>query len=335
MKRLAALAAALLIAGAAQAAPPAFPLGEIRPLSLDAAGQTVVTVKPKGLAVLEADIFAAPDAAGDIVLEVLGKDGQPLPPGSPAGPGPVQVRIKAASPGATRIQLRVRADPSVDGFEPNDARGKARKAALPFAGWIEIGPGDQDWFRVEAPAGGVVGVSLSPTPAGRLRFLDARGAVIQETAANGSIGGGITYVATRGGRLYVVVEGPESGGRQVSRLTISRYAAPRGADGALVTVGVGEDSETREQLNLAARAAGAKAIDAQDADAIGGALTEALATTPAAAKRPPWLMALIAALALAAAGGGFLLWRRTRGTAPARDPAPKAEPDPKPADPAL
>lgn len=311
MMRLAALLViALLIAGPAKAAPPAFPVGEVRSLSLNAAGEAVVTVKPGRRAVLEADVFAAPDAAGDITLEVLDKAGQPSPSGLAAGPGPVTVRIKAANPGAATIQIRVRADPSVDGFEPNDAKGRARTATLPFDGWIEIGPGDQDWFRIDAPADGVVGVSLSPRPSGRLRFLDERGEVIQETAEDGYIASGITYVAARGRRMYVVIEGSDSGPRFVSRLTISRYAKPGGQDGALVTVGLADQDDMVNQLNLAAQAAGARTLSAEDADRISGALTEALAEPTKAPAGTPWLLVGGAALLIAAGGGGFWWWRK-------------------------
>ncbi|MDP1738819.1 MAG: hypothetical protein Q8L23_15440 [Caulobacter sp.] len=335
MMRLAALlAVALLVAGPARAAPPAFPVGEVRSLSLNAAGEVVVTVKPGRRAVLEADVFAAPDAAGDITLEVLDKAGHPLPSGLAAGPGPVTVRIKAANPGAATIQIRVRADPSVDGFEPNDSKDRARPATVPFSGWIEMGPGDQDWFRIDAPADGVVGVGLNPPSNGRLRFLDERGAVIQETAEDGYVAEGITYVAARGRRMYIIIEGPESGPRFVSRLTISRYAKPGGQDGALVTVGLADQDETVNQLNLAAQAAGARTLSAEDADTISSALTEALAEPAKAPARTPWLLAIGAALLIAAGGGGYWWWRKRK--APVAKPAdPEEQADtPEPPDPA-
>jgi hypothetical protein len=328
MMRLAAiLFAALLVAGPARAAPPAFPVGEVQGLSLDAAGQAVVTVKPGRLAVLEADVFAAPDAAGEIVLEVLGKDGQPLPSGVAVGPGPVTVRIKAANSGAARVQVRIRADPSVDGFEPNDSKDRAQTVTAPFSGWIEMGPGDQDWFRIDAPADGVVGVGLDPPSNGRLRFLDERGAVIQETAEDGYVAEGITYVAARGKRMYIVIEGPESGPRFVSRLTISRYAKPGGQDGALVTVGLADQDETVRQLNLAAQAAGARTLTGEDADSIGAALIDALAEPEKAPARTPWLLLGGAALLIAAAGGGFWWWRRRKAAVKPADEQQPAAPE--------
>ncbi len=330
MRLAALLFAALLVAGPALAAPPVFPVGEIRNLSLDATGAAVVTVKPGRLAVLEADIFGAPDAAGDIVLEVLDNDGQPLPAGVASGPGAVTVRIKAEKPGAATIQIRIRADPSVDGFEPNDSKDKARPATVPFSGWIEMGPGDQDWFRIDAPADGVVGVGLNPPSSGKLRFLDERGAVIQETAEDGYVAQGITYVAARGKRMYIVIEGPESGPRFVSRLTISRYAKPGGQDGALVTVGLADQDETVRQLNLAAQAAGARTLTGEDADSIGAALTEALAEPAKGRAKTPWLLVGLAALLIAAGGGGFWWWRKRKAAVEQPLEPPAALETPKP-----
>lgn len=313
----------LLLASPARAAPPAFAVGEVRVLTLNAGGEAVITVKPGRLAVLEADVFAAPDTTGDIVLEVLGKDGLPLPSGVAAGPGPVTARIRAAHPGAATIQIRIRADPSVDGYEPNDDKAHARPVTLPFDGWIEIRPGDQDWFRVDAPSEGVVGVSLNPVPTGRLRFVDEAGKVIQETAEDSYIAGGITYAAARGRRLYVVIEGAKSGERQVSRLTISSYATPGGSDGALVTVDIADQDETVDQLNLAARAAGASTLSANDAVAIDSALTDTLAAPKGISAEPSWTVALVAGLlALLAIAGGVAYRRWVRRPRAAKDPPP-------------
>lgn len=315
MRRLlAALALSALLASgaAAKPRPVAVDLGEIETVALDKDGVARLTVQMEERGRLGFDVFAAPDAAGEIIVETLDDKGEPVPLGMPAGPGRVTAQVRAQNPLAARIQLRLRADPSLDLFEPNDKRGKAARVEPPFDGWIESGPGDEDWFVFNSPSKGVVGVKLEPPPYGEVLILDSQGESVYGSGERG-VPYGIAYAPAEPGRMYVVVRGPPdnpSAPAVMSRLTIAHYRTPPRADGRVVTLGLEEDEVTRGQLDLAARAAGAEAVSASDADGVAAALTAAAAEP--APSNGAWRWIAAAVLAATVAAGGYYVWRRRR-----------------------
>lgn len=310
MSRLAPILALLLTAlaaGRADAAPQPVRPDRIESVRLDAHGRAELELRLEERRRLEADILVVDERFGRIDVSVLGAEGASQPLGYAAA-GPLRLVVQSEHPAAGRVALRIRADPSTDPFEPNDARGQATRAAPPFSGWIELAPGDQDWFALPSGPAGVVGVRLSGVGGVEAALHDGAGAPLPQDQVAGDLDSGARYLEAPAGAVYLVLSVPadRSGGPQAGRIEIVRYAASKDAAGRLVTIGLAEDDPARRQLELAAAAMGAQTFSAEDEAGVAAAFSDALA--PAAPERTDWsvfaalgvLLAALVALAAAA-----------------------------------
>jgi hypothetical protein len=219
------------------------------------------------------------------------------------------------------IQGRLRLDPLLDGFEPNDTYQQAQRINLPFHQIVQLSAGDLDWFRIDAPRGGIVGIHLHHTGDGYtgpgIEVLDHDGEQIFLTQDNSWSWRGMRYVRSEGRALYVGLRdqyawSDDQTGGSYKSLEIVQYQAGLLPSGALVTLGLESEDPAFYQLGLVGEALGMPVHSADEAGAIAEELDRAVIGT-APTSTPIYLLILLGVLVLVASGGAYW-WFQHRKT---------------------
>ena len=289
--------------------------GRIETVVLDETGSAVLRVDIDHPGVPAFDIFSAPPSVTQLRLSLV-EDAEALkaPEGIPILPaGRHDLLVSAAEGydgGPAEIQGRLRIDPALDAFEPNDTPDAAAEIDLPFHRIVRLADGEWDWFRVDPGRGGVVGIHLhywggDYTGPG-IRVLDADREEIFRTANTDWSWRGMRYVRAEGRPLYIGVTDDRSwrdnqaGGFKT--LEIVRYAPTGAVSGSLVTLGLEADDPSFFQLDLVGEALGSPVHTADEAEAVASELARAVERRDEGGINP-WIALL---LLIVLAGGGYL-----------------------------
>ncbi|WP_417497083.1 hypothetical protein [Maricaulis sp.] len=321
---LSALALALaLTPDAAAQRPQTVEPGRFETIRLDGEGRAVLRFDARAAGLPVFDLMAAPDGLDAVTLSAPARDEKAASTALvvlPSGRHELVLQGQARADGQPmEIQGRLRLDPPFDAFEPNDHRDQALPIDLPFYQVIRLAEGDEDWFRVEAERGGVIGIHLHHGSGGydgpQMTVMEADGTVIFQTDINAYSWRSMRYVRS-GGRPILIRLTDSRAWRDnqagaFKALEIVRYAPDAPVNGTLVTLGVESEDPSFYQLALVGEAVGTEVRGADEAAAVASELTRAVEARNAPVW-PNWLGGLLLALALA--GGGYWYLRR-RGAA--------------------
>lgn len=338
MMRVLLILALLLATGAAQVQSRAQSIepDRIEDVRLDDEGRATLRFRTEHIGRLRADIFSTPDTAGQITVSFRDPNAAPTS-GKTAVRSPIwdagryEADVQAANPGSAIVQLRVSVDIPLDEFEPNDTRETAARVEIPFEGVIRISNGDPDWFRVDPPTGGVLGIHLhrynpQQLDGPRFRVFEGDGTLLLESAEAFWGYRGMRYVRATGRPLYIEASAPNNFGENdvdaFMGLEIVLYR-PEGAPASarsLVTLSLEGEDPSMFQLDLVGEAIGVDTVAANEAGGVARELDTAIR-----GRKVNWGIAIAGLLALLVlGGGGYFVWRRTR----ANVKAPRTETEP-------
>jgi hypothetical protein len=299
--------------------------GAIETIRLDAEGRAVLRVTATDAGVPAFDLLAGPEGLDSVsVLTGEGEKVVPMAVPQVLAPGRHDLTIQGAArpDGRTmEIQGRLRLDPPLDAFEPNDAREQARRIELPFYQIIRTAQGDPDWFRIETQNGGVIGIHLhhfgDAYTGPQLTVLEADGTVIFQTGDNAYAWQSMRYVRSTGRPIYLGITDSqawdEGNARAFKALEIVRYIPNAPVNGSLITLGLESEDPSFYQLDLVGEALGAAVRPAGEAEIVASELARAAGLAP----RALWPRLLAAGLLLAAlAAAGFWYFRLGPGRKP-------------------
>lgn len=288
---------------------------EIATIRLDEAGETVLRFEVDRPALAAFDLFAAPDAIGAVTSEIRpdAPEGEAIDTRLTAlAPGRYRLALASEGAGPSEIQARLRLEPPLDAFEPNDSPETAEPVALPFRAVIQLANAEPDWFEIRPDAGTVVGIRLVHSAS------NYRGPIIEVRGETGEVlfrsadepwgWGAMRYVEATGGVMHVGVWESwtfnPGDPRSLKGIEIVTYADAPYPAGTFVTLGLGEDETAFTQLALAGRAAGLTVARTEEADAIAREFAGAIGRGRPARD---WLWAGLA-LTLAFAIGSGIGW---------------------------
>jgi len=323
-------------------AQPMLELDRIETVRLDDEGQATIRVNVPRTGVIRADVFSAPDGAGEVSVtfeqeEVAEGETQP-------DPVPVNLRavdkgrhrlvVKSTGASEAEIQLRLMLEPALDLYEPNDTMDTAYVVEPPLLGLMQVTGQDQDWFRVDVPRGHYIGIQITGNSYSgqrpRIAFVNRRG---EELVENGeqTVHRAMYYFRSEGAPVYIRITdlyGWAPGDpRAFATLKIESYAPNRESANLFVKVDMGSDELTSTQTDYLAEAAGTRVSDVEEA----AEFTEELSL---AVRRPGdtgpgfWIWALGVIIIGLGVGGGYAYWkRRKEGPGETGEKAEGATPD--------
>lgn len=325
MKRLIlALATGLLaLTGAAPlAAQTRLELNEIVEIGFDAEAATRVRLELEEASLIWFDVFAGDDAITAVQLgqPASGEADTTLGSVLVLGPGRHDLDLVATGPGgpaAGRIQGRISARPPNDGFEPNDTRDTAVEVDLPFNRIVRLSQGDWDWFLVDPPRAGVLGIHLhawrSPYTGPLIRVESLDGETLYANPNTPGAWNGMRYVNVTGEPVRIgLTDGnnwPDHQWHGYKALEIVLIEPIGAMRGQLITLGLEGEDGSLLQLAEIGHALGTELRAANEAEAVSTELLRAVEQRrPAGPGRLVWGL-LVAAL-LVLAGGGACVWHR-------------------------
>jgi len=293
--------------------------GAIETIRLDGEGRAVLRFDAAAPGLPAFDLMAAPDGLDSVrlsppVSDVKGASSALVVLAD--GRHELVLQGQARADGeAMEIQGRLRLDPPFDAFEPNDFRDQARPIDLPFHQVIRLAEGDEDWFRIEAERGGVIGIHLhhafNAYDGPQITVYEADGTLIFQTNSSAYGWRGMRYVRSEGRPILIrLTDSHAWSGNQVAAfkaLEIVHYAPDAPVNGTLVTLGVESEDPAFYQLALVGEAVGTQVRGASQAEAVASELTRAVEVRPAPLW-PYWLSGLLLVIGLA--GGGYWYLRR-------------------------
>tara|TARA_R110000868_G_scaffold64724_1_gene194320 strand:- start:15365 stop:16348 length:984 start_codon:yes stop_codon:yes gene_type:complete len=323
MERLAILAALMLAVTPSVAAqrPQTVEPGAFETIRLDGEGRAVLRFDAEAPGLPAFDLMAAPDGLDAVTLSAPMSEEKGASTALvvlPSGRHELVLQGQARDDGqAMEIQGRLRLDPPYDGFEPNDNRDQARPIDLPFYQVIRLAEGDEDWFRIEAERGGVIGVHLHHAfdvyEGPQITFYEADGTQILQTATTVYGWRGMRYVRSEGRPILIRLTDSrawrDNQPAAFKALEIVHYTPGAPANGTLVTLGLASADPSFYQLDLVGEAVGIEVRGAAEAEAVASELIRAVEARKAPVW-PYWLAGVLLAIALA--GGGYWYLRRSK-----------------------
>ena len=309
---------------------------QIETVRLDENGQAVIRIEVENTGLPTFDLFSGPAELSTLTMTLI--DGEPG--GKRAGPVillPGRHDITLSAPegydaGPVEIQGRLRLDPPLDAFEPNNLPDQATAIELPFYQVVRLSGSDWDWFRVEPGRGGVVGIHLHYWGGGysgpQIRVVNAEGEQLLGTEINPYSWRGMRYVRARGEPLFIGVN--DSSDWRANQadgfkmLEIVHYRPTGQSNGTLITLGLGENDTSFFQLDLVGAATGTPVHTADEAATVASELARAV-SGDTDGEWPAWLSFLII---IVLGAGGYYGYRRWAPTVTETGKAPDAvDPD--------
>lgn len=308
------------------------PVNEIIELDFETETPTRVRLDLDAAALVRVDVFAGDEAVQAVRLRRTNASDAADAAGDLSdflvlGPGRHDLDLVArgaADPVAGRIQARISASPPNDGFEPNNRPDEAVEIDLPFNRIVRLSQNDWDWFLVDPPRAGVLGIQLhawrSPYGGPLIRVETLEGELLY--ASPNSPGGwnGMRYVNVTGAPVRIGVTDTnnwrDNQWHGYKALEIVLIEPLGGMRGQLITLGLEGGDAGWLQLAQIGQALGTELREANEAEAVS---TELLRAVEGQAETGPgWSVLLLGGLAvLVLAGGGVWAWhRRKRGPAP-------------------
>ncbi len=318
--RILALALPLLLTGAALGQPVrSVEPDRIETIRLDENGQAILRFETPRPGIASFDVFAAAPELGALTLtqsseeaidSKLAEAGATVamdPVSLPAGRHRLLLQAQGESGGrGHQIQGRLRIDPPGDPFEPNDTPETATRIELPVREILDLTSGDTDWFRVDPPGPGYLGVQLfaSSSYAGpQIEVRREDGEILLQTVLDNASWLGMRYLETDGRPLLVGVRETYAGSMgpsfPIKRLDIVHYRADIALQGGFITLPGGPDTAVTDQLALIADALGAEAVSADQATIVTAELNRATQGRTEG-RASLWMGLLLAALVFAA-----------------------------------
>lgn len=309
---------------------------EIVTIELDGDGTADIALRLERAAQVHFDVFSGPDALADITIHAVTDDqGEGKQAASAvlvleAGRHRLQLAGSGPSgPTGGVVQGRLSARPPNDAFEPNDRIGQARDIDLPFHSVIRLANQDWDWFRVDPPRRGVLGIQLhawTGSYAGpEIRVVDEQGDLLYVSPSENGGWSGMRYVEVSGRPVFVGVTDPGAWlDRQTDgykSLEIVMIEPIDGMQGQLITLGVEADDPSLYQLAQIGNALGVDLRAANEAETVASELARVVEGRQQDSM-PLFFRVISALLALAAAAGaGFWFWRRRKNLSTDNKPA--------------
>jgi hypothetical protein len=305
---------------------------EIETLRLDEDGRALIRVQVDHASLPAFDLFSGPAELSDLTMALADSE----PGDKRAGPLillPGRHEIILTAPegyesGATEIQGRLRLDPPLDAFEPNDTVAQATPIDLPFHQIVRLSGEDRDWFRVEPGRGGIIGIHLHYWGGGylgpQIQVVNAAGDQLLATEINIYSWRGMRYVRAEGEPLFIGVndsyDWAPNQADGFKMLEIVHYRPTGAANGTLITLGLGETDTSFFQLDLVGAATGTPVRTADEAAAVATELARAVSGRSFGVW-PSWVTFLII---LVVGAGGYYGYRRwiPPGTVTSVDPGP-------------
>ncbi len=257
-------------------------LDEIVSISLNHDGQATISVNVPRTGVLAPNLFSDTSAYGEIAFEYAAR-----PPETEnendrntpfhlriveAGEHEIHLRSTYAPLDPTDVQIRLTLEPALDNYEPNDTLASATEITLPFTGLINLDDGGEDWFKISASEGSIVGAHLMPRNPHQgyfVSFYDAQGTELFRSDDESWGYQGMRYFASDGGELFVqVVDTYGYSDREdpvYSLLEIDAYLPDRFNPNAFVKIAMGADTGASLQIDFVGEASGTRVTDAKEA----------------------------------------------------------------------
>ncbi|WP_143742984.1 hypothetical protein [Maricaulis sp. W15] len=308
---------------------------EITLVEFDEAGWAEISVRLERPAQIRFDVFSGPEALTEVTVRAIEDDaaaGKVMDaPVMMLGPGRHSLRLMASGPAGAAggvVQGRLFARPPNDAFEPNNVVEQARDIDLPFHSVIRLANNDWDWFRIDPPRRGVLGIQLHAWRAGydgpEIRVVDADGESLYVSPTTSGGWNGMRYVQVSGRPVYVGVTDPGAWlDRQTDgykSLEIVMIQPLDRMEGQLITLGLAEDDPALHQLAQIGEALGVELRAANESGAVASELTRVVEGRRSA-RLPLWpsILAVILVVAAFGLGGWFYLRGRRAVTSPAPD----------------
>ena len=256
-------------------------LEEISTITLDSSGSAVVSISVPQTAIIRPDIFSATPGAEPLAFRYTNPEINPIQEFMPHIPmsstiveaGDYEITLQSNYSGDTpaEVQVRFSLEPPLDNFEPNDTMETATQIDLPFIALIDLGDGGQDWFRVRAPAGAVIGTHLMARWSHYgyfISYYDADGVLLYRTINEEWGVHGARYFESDGRDLFIQVV-DESGyrdpeNRSYEVLEIAAYLPSGHNPNAFVKIAMGADEESSRQADFIGGASGTRVADATE-----------------------------------------------------------------------
>ncbi len=269
-------------------------LDRIETIKLDEQGLALIRVNPPRTGILRADVFSAHEEAGSIYVEFEAEaesDGDTRLAAIPVGSKVVEkgrqiLRVRSDGAVAGDIQLRLLLDPALDFYEPNNSLAKAVPVDAPFLGLVRVSAGDEDWFRVSAPRGHLIGVHLRTRSAyvgPVISFHDRNGEVLYATNNDEWGHRGMRYYRSEGQPIYVKVvdtyDWRLDDARAFRQLAIETFEPNRESANVFVKIDMGAVEGASNQIDFVGEAAGTRVASADEATEIAEELTRAVSAS--------------------------------------------------------
>ncbi|WP_417487130.1 hypothetical protein [Maricaulis sp.] len=312
---------------------------EIITIELDGDGTAEIALRLERAAEVHFDVFSGPDSLAEITIhdgtDDQGEGKQTTSEVLVLGPGRHRLQLAGSGPNGPAgglVQGRLSARPPNDAFEPNDRIGQARAIDLPFHSVIRIANQDWDWFRVDPPRRGVLGIQLhawTGSYAGpEIRVADEDGELLYVSPSENGGWSGMRYVEVSGRPVFVGVTDPGAwqdrqtdGYKSLEIVMVEPIARMQGQ---LITLGVEADDPSLYQLAQIGNALGVDLRAANEAETVASELARVVEGRRQGGMSL-FFQVVLGLLGLAAAGAGFWFWRRRNSLSTNDDPAPKGD----------
>lgn len=304
---------------------------EIVTIELDEDGAAEISLRLERPAQIRFDVFSGPDALVDVTILEMADDqtveNQDRSEVMVLGPGRHRLELAGSGPDGPAggvVQGRVFARPPNDAFEPNDDIAQARETELPFHSVIRLANQDWDWFRVDPPRRGVLGIQLHSWRGGyfgpEIRVVDEDGEVLYVSPSENGGWSGMRYVEVTGRPVFVGVTDPGTWHDQQTdgykSLEIIMIEPLGRMMGQLITLGVEADDPSLYQLAQIGNALGVELRAANEAEAVASELSRVVEGRGRRGVPPLLLAGLGLLVLLGGLGGGIWFWRRRTPAAP-------------------
>ena len=272
--------ALFLFAAAEAAAQTSVGLDRIETIKLDEEGRARIRVNAPRTGMLRPDIFSAPDETGAIHFTVESKkqpdeatENSPIPAsGLVVEKGRHILAVQSEGAQKAEIQLRLLLEPALDLYEPNDNLDDAKPLETPFLGFVRLSDSDEDWFRVNAPRGEVIGVHLRSSGGYEgpvVSFHERNGDVLYESPRTNWGHRGMRYYKSEGQPIYVKVTDSynwsEDDSRAFRLLEIETFIPDPNSANAFVKIDMGGEERASRQIDFVGEAAGTRVASAEEA----------------------------------------------------------------------
>jgi len=265
-------------------------LDKIETIKLNAQTPTSVQVYAPQTGLLRADLFSTSGITGPIHIEFQADKIDDPENGLNDAPiiskvvnkGQHTANIWAENGQTGQVQVRFTLDPALDIYEPNDTLVTAKPIITPYLGLVRISAGDEDWFRVDAPRGNIIGAHLrtrSQYSGPEISFHNVDGELLYGSSKDEWGHRGMRYYRSEGMPVLIKIVDHYAWGAEDVRafrlLAIEAYPPASDATNLFVKIDMNAAANSAAQIDFISAASGSRTASAAEADEVSKALKEA------------------------------------------------------------